>query len=188
MHHWAPIILSKVDGGAGCYPGATLTTRVTVAMVTGRGVADAQSLGFGGATVGCLRYDFGREGWTILLLNQCSEARKMGRFGRNKLTIKELPQCRLQMFLSATRMESCWSREKTSLLRRKSIINNEEFKSWRQETHCGVIPWSMAAWHHMNHTSFQLKQLVWSNFSVVFQKKLRVYLYPELEPGIISSK
>ena len=82
-------------------------------------------------------------------------------------------------FLSATRLESCLSRQKTSLPRRKSLINNEEFKSWRQEKHCGVIPWGMAAWHHMNYTSIQLKQLVWSNFSVVFPpKKLRVYLYP----------
>ena len=80
------------------FPRATLTTRVTVSIVTGRGVADAQSLGFGGATVGCLRYDFGGGRLDHFALNQCSEARKMGRFGRNKLAIKELLLCSLQMF------------------------------------------------------------------------------------------
>lgn len=61
------------------FPPGDLDDTVTVSIVTGRGVADAQSLGFGGVTVGCLRYDLGREGWTILenvgFLNR-SEARK----------------------------------------------------------------------------------------------------------------
>ena len=99
----------------------------------------------------------------------------MGRFGRNKLTIKELLLCSVQMFLSATRMESCWSRDKTFLPRRKSIINNEEFKSWRQETHCGVIPWGMAS-HELYLNPAEAVGLI-QFLRCVPKKELRVYLY-----------
>ena len=47
----------KLTEERGVFPRATGTDTFSHRIVTGRGVADAQGLGFGDATVGCLRYN-----------------------------------------------------------------------------------------------------------------------------------